>query len=138
MYVSCMYVSCMSLVCIPFPIWNQSVGSYWNLTCSNCCFLTYIQDFSRGRSGGLVFPSLSECPTVYCHPHTQRLWHSQEIRNRCFFLELSCFFHNPMDVGNLNSGSSAFSKTSLNIWKFLVHRLLKPGLNNFEYYFTCV
>ena len=44
------------------------------------------------------------------------------------FLELSCFFHNPADVGNLISGSSAFSKTSLNIWKFTVHVLLKPGL----------
>ena len=52
------------------------------------------------------------------------------------FLELSCFFHNPADVGNLNSGSSAFSKTSLNIWKFTVHVLLKPGLENFEHYFT--
>ena len=54
------------------------------------------------------------------------------------FLELSCFFYDPMDVGNLISGSSAFSKTSLNIWKFLVHLLLKPGLENFEYYFTSV
>ena len=47
------------------------------------------------------------------------------------FLELSCFFHDPADVGNLISGSSAFSKTSLNIWKFMVHVLLKPGLENF-------
>ena len=46
------------------------------------------------------------------------------------FLELSCFFHDPVDVGNLISGSSAFSKTSLNIWKFTVHVLLKPGLEN--------
>jgi len=52
------------------------------------------------------------------------------------FLELSCFFNGPADVGNLISGSSAFSKTSLNIWKFMVHVLLKPGLENFEYYFT--
>ena len=52
------------------------------------------------------------------------------------FLELSCFFYNPMDVGNLISGSSAFSKSSLNIWKFTVHVLLKPGLENFEHYFT--
>ena len=52
------------------------------------------------------------------------------------FLELSCFFHDPMDVSNLISGSSAFSKTSLNIWKFTVHILLKPGLENFEHYFT--
>ena len=49
------------------------------------------------------------------------------------FLELSCFFHDPADVGNLISGSSAFSKTSLNIWKFTDHVLLKPGLENFEH-----
>ena len=54
------------------------------------------------------------------------------------FLELSCFFHDPADVGNLISGSSAFSKTSLNIQKFKVHVLLKPGLENFEHYFTSV
>ena len=51
-------------------------------------------------------------------------------------LELSCFFDDPMDVGNLISDSSAFSKSSLNIWKFIVHILLKPGLENFENYFT--
>ena len=52
------------------------------------------------------------------------------------FLELSCFFDDSTDVGNLISCSSAFSKTSLNIWKFMVHILLKPGLENFEHYFT--
>ena len=52
------------------------------------------------------------------------------------FLELSCFFGDPADVDNLISGSSAISKTSLNIWKFMVHVLLKPGLENFEHYFT--
>ena len=54
------------------------------------------------------------------------------------FLELSCFFHDPVDVGNLISGSSAFCNASLNIWKFSVHVLLKPGLDNFEQYFTSV
>ena len=54
------------------------------------------------------------------------------------FLELSCFFHDPEDAGNLISGSSAFSKTSLNVRKFTVHVLLKPGLENFEHYFTSV
>jgi len=52
------------------------------------------------------------------------------------FLELSCFFNDPVGISNLISGSSAFSKTSLNIWKFTVHVLLKPGLENFEHYFT--
>ena len=54
------------------------------------------------------------------------------------FLELFCFFDDPADVGNLISGSSAFFKTSLNIRKFTVHVLLKPGLENFEHYFTSV
>ena len=54
------------------------------------------------------------------------------------FLELSCFFDDPADVGNLISVSSAFSKTSLKIWKFMVHLLLKAGLENFERYFTSV
>ena len=52
------------------------------------------------------------------------------------FLELCCFFDDPTDVGNLISGSSAFSESSLNIWKFTVHILLKPGLENFEHYFS--
>ena len=54
------------------------------------------------------------------------------------FLELSRFLDDPVDIGNLISGSSAFSKTSLNIWNFSVHVLLKPGLENFEHYFTSV
>ena len=54
------------------------------------------------------------------------------------FLELSCFFNDPADVGNSISGSSAFSNSSLNIWKFLVHVLLKPHLENFEHYFANV
>ena len=93
--------------------------------------------FSRGRSGDLVFSSLSEFSTVYCDPYSQRFWHSQESRNR-YFSGTFCFFDDPADVGNLISGSSAFSKTSLNIWKFTVHVLLKPGLENFEHYFTSV
>ena len=53
-----------------------------------------------------------------------------------FFLKFSCFFDDPADVGNLISGSSAFCKSNLNIWKFMVHVPLKPGLQNFEHYFT--
>ena len=72
---------------------------------------------------------------VYCDPHSQHfgIGNKAEID---VFLELSCFFHNPADLDNLIIGSSAFSKNSLNIWKFMVHRLLKPGLENFEHYFT--
>ena len=54
------------------------------------------------------------------------------------FLEFSCSFYDPTDVGNLISGSSAFSKSSLNVWEFSVHVLLKPGLQNFEHYFASV
>ena len=92
-------------------------------------------DFSRGRSGCLVFSSLSEFSTVYCDPHSQ----SFGIVNKAeidVFLELAFFFDDPADVGNLILGSSAFSKSSLNIWKFSVHILLKPGLENFEHYFA--
>ena len=92
-------------------------------------------DFSGGSSGSLVFPSLEEFSTGCCDPHSQRLG----IVNKAeidVFLELSFFFHDPADVGNLISVSSAFSKTSLNIWKFTVHLLLKPGLENFEHYFA--
>ena len=94
-------------------------------------------DFSRGRSGGLVFPSLEEFSTVCCDPHSQGfgIVNKAEID---VFLEPSCFFYDPADVGNLISGSSAFSKSSLNIWKFMVHVLLKPGLENFEHYFAGV
>ena len=89
-------------------------------------------DFSGGRSGGLLFQSLEECSTVCCDPHKGfGLVNKAEVD---VFLELSCFLNDPMDVGNLISGSSAFSKPSLNIWKFTVPVLLKPGLENFEQY----
>ena len=90
-------------------------------------------DFSRGRSGGLVSPSLSKFSTVYCDPHRQ----SFGIINKAemdVFQELSWFFDDPADVDNLISGSSAFSQSSLNICKFTVHVLLKRGLENFEHY----
>ena len=58
-----------------------------------------------------------------------------EVNKADVFLEISSFFYDPMDVGNLVYCSAAFSKSSLNIWKFLVHVLLKPGLENFEHYF---
>ena len=73
-------------------------------------------DFSGGGSGGLVFPSLEELSIVCCDTHRQRLWHGQKSRSRFFFfLVFSWFFGDSMDVGNLISGSSAFSKSSLSI-----------------------
>ena len=82
-------------------------------------------------------PPLEEFSTVYCDSQVKGfgILKKAEID---VFLELSCFFDDPTDVGNLISGSSAFSKTSLNIWKFTVHVLLKPGLENFEHYFASV
>ena len=68
--------------------------------------------------------------------HTVKGFGIVNIAEADVFLELSCFFDDPLDGGNLISGFSAFSKTSLNIWKFTVHLLLKPGLENFEHYFT--
>ena len=84
-------------------------------------------DFSGGSSGGLYSHLLKNFPQfVVIH-----IVKSFGIVNKAevdVFLELSCFFDDPMDVGNLISGSSAFSKSSLNIWKFTVHVLVKPGL----------
>ena len=93
--------------------------------------------FSRGKTGGLVFPSPSEFSTVYCDPHCQGFGRVNKAEIEVF-LGVSFFFSDPVDVGNLISGSSAFSKTSLNIWKSTVHILLKPVLENFEHYLiTC-
>ena len=93
--------------------------------------------FSRGRSSGLVCPSLSEFSTVYCDLHSTGfgLVNKAEID---VFMEFYGSFHDPVDVGNSISGSSAFSKASLNIWKFTVYILLKPGLENFKHYFASV
>ena len=98
------------------------------LSSSNCCFLTCIQ--VSQEAGQVVWYSyLFQNFPVYCDPHSQRLWHVNKAEIDVF-LEFCCFFDEPADVGNLISGSSAFSETSLNIWKFTVHILLKPGLDN--------
>ena len=105
------------------------------MSSSNCCFLTCIQVFQE--AGQVVWYShLFQNFPQFIVIHTVKgfgIVNKAEIE---VFLELSCFFDDPSDVGNLLSGSSAFSKTSLNIWKFTVHVLLKPGLENFEHYFT--
>ena len=103
---------------------------------SNCCFLTCIQ-ISQEAGQVVWYTHLFKNFPVCCDPHSQRIWRSHKAEVDVF-LELSCFFDDPTDVGNLTSGSSAFSKSSLNIWKFLVHVLLKPGLENFERYFASV
>ena len=92
-------------------------------------------DFPGGNSGGLVFPSLEEFSTVSSDPHSQMLWQVNKGKVD-IFLELFCFFVDPADVGNLISGFSAFSESSLYICKFMVNALLKPGLENFAHYFA--
>ena len=91
--------------------------------------------FSRGRSGGLVFPSLQNFPQLIVI-HTVKGFGIVNKAEIDVFLQLSCFFYDLVDVGNLISSSSAFSKSSLNIWKFMIHGLLKPGLEDFEHDFT--
>ena len=68
--------------------------------------------------------------------HTVKGFRVANEAEASIFLEFSCFFYDPVDVGNLISGSSAFSKSSLNIWRFSVHVQLKPSLENFEHYFA--
>ena len=106
-----------------------------SMSSSNCCFLTCIQ--VSQEAGQVVWYSrlLKNFPQ-FIVIHTVKRFGIANKAEIDVFLELSCFFDDPMDVGNLISGSSAFSKFSLNIWKFTVHVLLKPGLENFEHYFT--
>ena len=104
---------------------------------SNCCFLTCIQ---ISQEAGKVFWSshLFKNFPQFVMIHTVKgfiLLNKEEVD---VSMELSCFFGDPANVGNLISGSSAFSKPSLNIWKFTDHVLLKPGLENFEHYFASV
>ena len=104
---------------------------------SNCCFLTCMQ--VSQEAGQMVWYShLFQNFPQFAVIHTVKGFGIVNKAEVDGFLELSCFFSDPADVGNLISGSSAFSKTSLNILKFTVHILLKPGLENFEHYFTSV
>ena len=104
---------------------------------SFCCFLTCIHIFQEAGKVVWYFYLLKSFP----HFVVIHMVKSFGIVNKAeidVLLKLSCFFNDPVDVGNLISGSSAFSKSSLNLWKFLVHILLRPGLENFEHYFASV
>ena len=105
------------------------------MSSSNCYFLTCIQVSQEAGQVVWYFQLLKNFPQ-FIMIHTVKGFGIVNKAKVDVFLELSCFFDDPTDVGNLVSGSSAFSKTSLNIWKFMVHILLKPGLENFEHYFT--
>ena len=108
-----------------------------SMSSSNCCFLTCIQ-ISHEADQVVRYSHLFQNYPQFIVIHTIKGFGIVNKAEIDVFLELSCFFYDPADVGNLISGSSAFSKTSLNIRKFTVHILLKPGLENFEHYFTSV
>ena len=108
-----------------------------SMSSSNCCFLTCIQ-ISQEADQMVWYSHLFQNFPQFIVIHTVKGFSIVNKAEIDAFLELSCFFHDLADVGNLISGSSAFSKTSLNIRKFTVHILLKPGLENFEHYFTSV
>ena len=101
---------------------------------SNCCFLTCIQ--ISQEAGKVWYSHLFKNAPQFVLIHTVKdfgIVHEAEVD---VFLKFPCFLYDPTDVGNLVSGSSALSKSSLNIWKFMVHILLKPDFENFEHYFT--
>ena len=103
----------------------------------NCYFLTCLQ-ISQEVGKVVWYSHLFQNFPQFVVIHTVKGFVIVNKAELNVFLELSCFFDDPTDVGNLISVSSGFSKSSLNIWKFRVHVLLKPGLENFEHYFTSV
>ena len=106
-----------------------------SMSSSNCCFLTCIQ-ISQEADQVVWYSHLFQNFPQFIVIHTVKGFGIVNKAEIDVFLELSCFFDDPADAGNLISGSSAFSQTSLNIWKFMVHVFLKSGLENFEHYFT--
>ena len=107
------------------------------MSSSSCCFLTCIQ-ISQEAGQVVWYSHLFQNFPQFIVIHTVNGFGIVNKAEMDVFLELSCFVNDPEDVGSLISDSSAFSKSSLNIWKFMVHVVLKPGLENFEHYFTSV
>ena len=107
------------------------------MSSSYCCFLTCIQ-ISQQADQVVWYSHLLKNFPQFIVIHTVKRFGIVNKEEIDVSLELSCFFDDSADVGNLVSGSSAFSKASLTNWKFAVHVLLKPGLENFEHYFTSV
>ena len=106
-----------------------------SMSSSNCCFLTCIQVSQEAGQAVWCSHLLKNSPQ-FIVIHTVKGFAIVNKAEVDVFLELSCFFNDPVDSGNLISGSSAFSKSSLNIWVFTVHVFLKPVLENFEHYFA--
>ena len=105
------------------------------MSSSNCCILTCIQ-ISQEADEMFWYSHLFENFPEFVVIHTVKGFGEVNKAQVNVFLEFPCFFYDPTDVGNLISGSSAFSKSSLNIWKFSDHVLLKPHLENFEQFFA--
>ena len=108
-----------------------------SMSSSNCCFLTCIQ-ISEEADQLVWYSHLFQNFPQFVVIHTVKGFDIVNKAEVDDFLDLSWFFDGPVDVGNLVSGSSAFSKSSFNIWKFTIHVLLKPGLENFEHYIASV
>ena len=108
-----------------------------SMSSSNCCFLICIR-ISQEAGQVVWYSRLLQNLPQFVMIHTVKDFGTVNKAEIDVFLKLSCFFNDPTDVGNLISGSSAFSKSSLNIWKVTIHILLKNGLENFEHYFTSV
>ena len=108
-----------------------------SISSSNCCFLSCIQ-ISQRADKVVCYSHLFKNFPQFVVIHTVKGFGIVNKAEVDVFLELSCFFNDLTDVGNMISGSSAFSKSSLNIWKFSVYVLLKPGLENFGHYFASV
>ena len=108
-----------------------------SMSSSNCCFLTCIH-ISQEAGQVVWYSHLFQKFPQFVVIQTVKGFGIVNKAKVDFFLELACFCNDPVDVGNLTSGSSAFSKSRLNIWKFMVHVLLNPGLENFEHYFPSV
>ena len=127
--------------CIPFPFWNQSIVPCPVLTVASwpAGFLALRNLQASQEAGQVVWYShlLKNFPQ-FIVIHTVKGFGIVNKAEIDVFLEPSCFFDDLTDVGNLISGSSAFSKTSLNICKFILHVLLKPGLEDSDHYFTSV
>ena len=115
----------------PFSIWNQSAVPCPVLTVASWPAYRFLKRQLRWSGIPISFWIFQ-----FVVIHTVKSFGIVNKAEVDVFLELSCFHDDSTDVGSLISGSSAFSKSSLNIWKFIVHILLKPGLKNFEHYFT--